>query len=241
MKNEKPSDPISYCAPDNAFFENCAFISIDIQGRDDINFKTEHTTDAKLAPVLKQRGFTAEDVNAATDFYYNTTLPNARKVADACRSIELPMIFVHWGHRFEDGMDLSPRARKDFYKEYSLDPKQWPTHISLPHNQPHPALGVTEGDYVIAKTCYDAFPSSNINYVLQNLEIKNIIFVGGNTNGCLKATALSAHQLGFKTLCIADATSDAQQSQHLIALKKTNYTYVMNTNDFLELTSKIKT
>ena len=88
---------------------------------------------------------------------------------------------------------------------------------------------------LISKTAQDAFPSSNIGYVLKNLGVKNIVFVGGHTGGCLGRTAASAQKAGYNILCIKDATFDARESARLPNLERTGYDYVVTTDQFLEL------
>lgn len=222
---------INWQTPPPEFFEHCAFVSVDLQGANEV--KPPPTKE--IAPVLVGQGWTVEDWNAGTDFLYDHAIPNAVKVADACRAMGLPMIFIHWGHRFADGADLSPRAYQNFMKEFGPDKSKWITHIDLPSSQPFPAFKVREGEYVIAKTDYDAFISSNIGFVLENLGVTNLVFVGGYTQGCLAETAKSAHQRGYKTLCIADATNNGRESQRLLGIETSGYDYVMNTSDLVAL------
>ncbi len=213
--------------PDRNFLENCAFVCIDIQ-------ETSYhpmTTD-KMPQGWLEMGKTADDVNRANRYLYDTAIPNACRVADACRAAQLPMIFVHWGYRFRDGMDLDPDVYNSFQREISPDPEKWPHHISAQDSKPAIVLSVREGEYVIPKSAQDAFPSSNIGYVLQNLGIKNIVFIGGHTGACLGKTAKTAIERGYKTLCVKDATFDAFASTHMENLEQTGYHYVSSTDDF---------
>ncbi|GMV94646.1 MAG: hypothetical protein AMXMBFR82_44240 [Candidatus Hydrogenedentota bacterium] len=219
-------------APDASFFQHCVFISIDIQ---------EGTKPAPLAidqiPSLwREMGFTAEDVNAANDHAWNVALPNAVKVADACRAARLPMIFVHWGYRFEDGMDLDPDIRNSMLKEHGTDYGKWSGHIDQPGSQPAKALGIREGEYVLPKTGQDAFASSSLDFVLRNLGAKNIVFVGGHTGACLGKTAASAQRLGYTTMCVRDATNSARESTREQEIRDTGYDYVLSTDEFLAWT-----
>ena len=122
------------------------------------------------------------------------------------------MIFIHWGYLFEDAMDLDPDIRKTFVRDLGTDYAKWSGHIAQPGSRPAKAFGIRPGDYVLAKAAQDAFRSCNIAFVLRNLEIKNIVFVGGHTEACLGKTAKSAKAQGYATLCISDATSNARES-----------------------------
>ena len=188
-----------------------------------------------MPPLWKQMGFTAEDVNAANRFAWDVALPNAVKVADACRKCGLPMIFVHWGYFFEDGMDLDPEIRKTMLDEHGTDFSKWSGYDRQPASQVAKAFGVRKGDYVIAKAAQDAFRSCNIDFVLRNLGAKRIVFVGGHTGACLGKTAKSAKRLGYTILCIRDATTNARESSRESDIRETGYDYVLTTAEFLKL------
>lgn len=215
-----------------SFLKQCAFVSVDIQE----GGEPTAITDAQLPEGWKRAGFSATDVNAANEFAWHVALPNAVKVADTCRDIGIPRIFIHWGYLFEDAMDLDPDIRKVMHEEHGTDYSQYTGHIGQPGSQPAKAFNIQSGDYVLPKAAQDAFKSCNIDFVLRNLNVKNIIFVGGHTNdgGCLGKTARSARRLGFKILCIHDATYNARESSREKDIKKTRYTYVMTTDEFLD-------
>ena len=116
-----------------------------------------------------------------------------------------------------------------------MDYDKWPHHISRPNSKPKEGFNVRPGEYVVAKTGQDAFTSSNINFVLQNLGVKNIVFVGGHTGACLGKTSKSAKKHGYRTLCIKDATFDARESTRIPNLKACDYDYILTRSEFLEL------
>ena len=218
-----------HLAPELSFFKDCAFVCIDIQPMTDQPVE-------QIPQEWKDAGYTREDCQAANDFFFEQTLPNARKVADSCRALGMPMIFIHWGCLFADGMDLDPAVRRMWMKNGVIDPSQVP-YIGHPDARPNPALGVRNEDYVLPKSAQDAFSSSNLGYVLENLGVKHIVFVGGHTNpgGCLGKTARSAREKGYSILCIEDATFDAGESTRKPGIASVPFDYVMTTRDFLHL------
>ncbi len=216
--------------PDASFFQHCAFVCVDIQPG-----ARTHLTAEQLPKSWQRNGFSAADVNAATDFAFDVAYPNARQVADTCRSLGLPMIFIHWGCLFKDGMDLDPEIRKSFLAEHGQDYETWGHRLGDPTSRPAEFMGVREGDYVMPKSGQDAFTSSNLKFVLTNLGTTNLVFVGGHTGACLGKTALSAKRLGFRTLCIEDATFDARQSTRVKQIYESGFDYVITTEDFLKL------
>jgi len=216
---------------DASFFENCAFVSVDIQE----GTKPGPITQEQLPPLWQKMGFTADDVNAANDFAWDVAFPNALKVAETCRSLGLPMIFIHWGYLFEDGMDLDPDVRKVMLDDHGTDYAKWSGHYAQPGSQPAKAFNIRKGDYVLGKAAQDAFRSCNIEFVLRNLGVKNIVFVGGHTGACLGKTAKSAKRLGYKTLCIKDATNNARESSRETDIQETGYDYILTTAEFIKL------
>ncbi|MDO8586413.1 MAG: isochorismatase family protein [Armatimonadota bacterium] len=224
-----PAQPKDF---DPAFFKNCAFVCVDLQEVPRVYMKAEQMPDG-----WKQQGFTVEDCNKATDYLFDVAMPNAVKVADACRARKLPMIFIHWGYLCEDGMDLDPATRRTFLHDIGPDPKKWPHHISDPTSRPAECLKVRKGEYVVAKSAQDAFISSRIDFILNNLGVKNIIFVGGHTQGCLFGTASSAKRLGYNTLCVEDATWNARESTRKKGIQDVGFTYVKTAEELVALLS----
>ncbi|HUW61626.1 MAG TPA: isochorismatase family protein [Candidatus Bathyarchaeia archaeon] len=222
-----------YPAPDTSFFSDCAFVCIDIQ-------EEQRTKVTSISKEWEASGYTVADCQAAVDFCYDVAMPNARKVADGCRGLELPMVFVHWGCLFKDGMDLEPRVRRAFVAGEGDNPAKWTPLAAT--TRPAAILGVREGEYVFPKTAQDAFTSCNIGFLVENLGIKNIVFVGGHTNpgGCLGQTGRSAHKRGYKILCVEDATFDAGESTRKKGIESVPFDYVVSTEQFLKLTERAK-
>ncbi|MDD2766042.1 MAG: isochorismatase family protein [Opitutaceae bacterium] len=226
-----PEPDASPVALDPSFLQHCAFVSVDVQEPG----PRTHVTEEKVSKLWKQMGFTADDVNAATDYAFDVAYPNARRVTDACRSFGLSMIFIHWGCLFRDGMDLDPEIRREFLGQFGPAYDKWGHCLGDPTARPAAFLGVRDGEYVIPKSGQDAFTSSNLKNVLTNLGVKNIVFIGGHTGACLGKTARSAKRLGFRTLCVEDATFDARQSTRRRWIDETGYDYVVTTEEFLAL------
>jgi len=217
--------------PELTFLEHCVFVSVDVQEPG----PRRHITDEEMPKEWRGFGFTAADVNAAVDYAFDTAYPNSRRVADACRAAGLPMIFVHWGALFRDGMDLDPTVRRTFLAEHGSDYTKWGHHFGDPSSRPAALLGVRDGEYVLPKTAQDAFTSSNIQFVLTKLGAKNLVLIGGHTGACLGKTAASAKRLGYKILVVHDATFDARESARLRCIEETGYDYAVSTAEFEQL------
>ena len=212
------------------FFRHCAFVCVDIQPA-----TRRHLGEAEVPKLWRKAGFTAADVNAATDYAFDVAYPNARRVADGCRSLRLPMIFLHWGCLFRDGMDLDPEVRRELEGQHGTNYDAWGHCVLDASSRPAPELGVRPGEYVLPKTAQDAFISSNLGFVLTNLHVKHIVFIGGHTEACLGKTARSARERSYRTLCVADATFNARQSTRRKGIDQAGYDHVVTTAEFLDL------
>jgi nicotinamidase-related amidase len=214
---------------ESAFFDHCAFVSVDIQETN----RPALVTDGSLPDEWRAMGFTADDVNAANAFAYESAFPNALKVAEACLRLKLPRIFIHWGFQYTDGMDLDPVIRQAMLKNHGGDATRWSGYIQHPESQPAIAFGIHASDYVLPKTAQDAFISSHLGFVLANLDVRNLILVGGHTEACLGKTAASARRIGFHTCCIHDATNNARESTRMKGIEESRFHHVIATQEFL--------
>ena len=216
---------------DETFFDQCAVVCVDLQeGK-----CGEPMADDRLPALWKAMGFTAADVNAASDFAWDICLPNACKVVEACRRLQLPIIFLHWGYRFKNGMDLDPVVRAMMLHDHGEDFNAWSGHIDQESSQPAKCFHVREDEYALPKTAQDAFISSNIGFLLTNLGADNLVFIGGHTEACLGKTAVSAKRLGYRTLCIEDATNNARESTRRKGIEESQFDFVVDTRTFLAL------
>lgn len=84
----RPAEPAT--GPGVQFLRSCAFVCVDIQPG-----IRRHIEEEQVPVPWKKSGFTAADVNAATNYAFDVAFPNARIIAEACRDLRLPMIFVH--------------------------------------------------------------------------------------------------------------------------------------------------
>jgi nicotinamidase-related amidase len=212
------------------FFDHAVFVSID--------FQPPIWRDEPLPEHFAELGITREDVEKERRYLVEEALPNARRVADVSRKLGIPLIFVHWGYLFEDGMDLEPPTYDAFMDHYGPDTSKWPHHISAPDSRPAEELGVRRGEYVIAKTAQDAFVSSNIANVLTNLGARSIVFVGGDTGACLGRSARSAISAGYEVLCVKDASFDVSEARRLETFEQIGCHHVVSTEEFEQLVER---
>jgi nicotinamidase-related amidase len=73
--------------------------------------------------------------------------------------------------------------------------------------QLHPDLNITRHDIVIHKTHGNAFEDTILKDELDLRGITCLLVTGLVTNGCVKATCIGAHDLGFRVVLVADGHS----------------------------------
>jgi nicotinamidase-related amidase len=171
-------------------------------------------------------GFGFEDVNDAIRCAWTTCMPNAVRVTAACRKLGMPMIFIHWGSRYPDLVDIDPDSRGQLYFGPGSERNAYTPDS---HVRPADALKVQPGEYVLAKTAQDSFSGTPLHFMLRNLGVKNLVLIGGHTGACLGKTAQSARRLGYRTLCVEDATNNAFESNRIAKILECGYDYIVET------------
>ena len=73
--------------------------------------------------------------------------------------------------------------------------------------QLHPQLQIGEADTIIHKTHGDAFVETNLKEELDSRGIKTIVVTGLVTNGCVRATSIGGHDLGYRVVLVQDGHS----------------------------------
>lgn len=156
-------------------------------------------------------------------------VPNINRLAEACRRLDIPVIWVVHANR-DDGADwtlffdnfLSEEKREQTIKQ--LTKGDWGTEIWK-------GLEVKEGDLIINKCRFSALipGSSNLERILRSLKKDTLIITGTKTNICCEATARDAMMLDFKVLFISDATAALTDQEHQATLN----TIIQNFGDVL--------
>ena len=165
----------------------------------------------------------------ATDYYFyqlnKVVLPNVKKLQEAFRKRGLEVIHTRIQSLTQDGRDRSP-----VHKQLDL--------IATPGSKEAeflPEVAPVGDEIVINKTASGVFSSTNLQYVLRNLEVTGLVVVGVYTSECVSTTVRHGCDLGFYMTLISDAcasvTPELQRST--IETLKDRYAGVLKTNDFI--------
>lgn len=163
----------------------------------------------------------------AQEYYFerleNTVLPNVRRLQDCFREKSLEVVHTRIQSLTQDGRDRGPGHKR----------------LKL-----HVAPGSKEAEFVeevapvgdeivINKTASGVFNSTNMEYVLRNLEITGLVIVGVYSNECVSTAIRDACDLGFHVTLISDgcATVTAELQNATITTMKDRYARVMTTDE----------
>jgi nicotinamidase-related amidase len=147
-------------------------------------------------------------------------LPRTSNVLAYFRKIEKPIVFVSFSYQSPYGLDLDPKLRADL-----IEHNRWwaiPPFDSQGGRMPS-VIAPLKDEPLICKTSWDAFTSSNLDFVLRNLAITDLWFCGALTSGCVRATATQARQRDYRTHVIPDCCLDWSETAHRRALQETGY------------------
>ena len=70
--------------------------------------------------------------------------------------------------------------------------------------QLHPELHPTAADHIVHKLKSNAFEGTELDGKLAALEVGAVVVMGLVTHGCVKASCIGAHDLGYRVVLVAD-------------------------------------
>ncbi len=147
------------------------------------------------------------------EYYFNrldeVTLPNVRRLQGSFRAHRLEVIHTRIQALTRDGRDRSAG-----HKRLNL--------LAAPGSKEAEFLEdvAPSGDeIVINKTASGVFSSTNLHYVLQNLDIGALYVVGVYTNECVETTVRDACDLGYLVTLVEDACATVTEQLHQASLQ----------------------
>ncbi len=137
------------------------------------------------------------------------TIPNQVRLLEAARGAGIEVLHTIVECLTLDGRDSSP----DYIISGIFVPR------GLPEGQVIPELAPEPNEIVLRKTSSGVFNSTNIEYVLRNLGIRQLIVAGTVTDQCVDMAVRDAADRGFLVTCVGDACATYTQERHDGALK----------------------
>ena len=138
-----------------------------------------------------------------------TVIPNQVRILEAARKAGCDVL-----HTIIESLTLDGRDR-------SLDHKLSDMHVpkGSPEGQVIPELSPIDNEIVLPKTSSGVFNSTNIDYVLRNLNTRYLIIAGVITDQCVDMAVRDAADRGYLVTVVNDACATYSEQRHDAALR----------------------
>ena len=166
----------------------------------------------------------------AQEYYFSrlekTVLPNVRKLQDAFRARGLEVIHTRIQSLTRDGRERSPG-----HKRLGLHAAPGSKEAEFLEE-----VAPIDNEIIVDKTASGVFNSTNIAYILRNLEITGLFVVGVYSNECVSTAIRDACDLGFFVTLISDgcATVTPELQHATITTMKDRYARVLKTETAID-------
>jgi ureidoacrylate peracid hydrolase len=133
-----------------------------------------------------------------------TALPNLQRLQSACRRAHIEILYAAVENMTRDGRDRSLD-----YKISGIDVPRgtWDAKVV-------DEIAPAEDEMIFRKTSSSVFISTNIDYVLRNLEVRSLIVAGMMTDQCVESAVRDACDLGYLVTLVTDACVTGSAERH---------------------------
>ncbi|HXO90203.1 MAG TPA: isochorismatase family cysteine hydrolase, partial [Stellaceae bacterium] len=133
-----------------------------------------------------------------------TVLPNLQLLQSACRRAQIEIVYATVENMTWDGRDRSLD-----YKISGIDVPRasWDAQVL-------DEIAPAEDEMIFRKTSSSVFISTNIDYVLRNLEVRSLILAGMMTDQCVESAVRDACDLGYLVTLVTDACVTDSAERH---------------------------
>jgi nicotinamidase-related amidase len=132
-----------------------------------------------------------------------TVVPNLQQVFAVCRETGAKIVYLRAGC-FQPDFSDSIGPFREIMRETGSVEGSWACEVIEPL-RPEP------GDASLLKTGSGGFGTSNLDIHLRNMGIKNVLYTGVITNGCVLLTLAAGFDLGYHGYLVADTTATFSQ------------------------------
>ncbi len=173
----------------------------------EMELKTERTA---LVVIDMQKAFCADDGSLAVAGIDISNLAGAvapcRQLLDSARQAGVPVIFTRYVYRadYADGGVVIRYLLPQLKNINSLAEGTEDIEII-------DLLAPVEGEFVIDKNRPSAFYATNIDPILNGLDVDSLVVCGVTTNVCVETTVRDASQRDYKVFVVKDATGEIEQ------------------------------
>lgn len=177
----------------------------------------------------KDMGMTPEQALARHSYFFdrleNIVLPNMQRLQRACRETGIEVVYTVIESLTRDGRDRS--------LDYKI------TGFNVPRGswdgQVLDAIRPLEDEIIFPKTSSSVLISTNIHYILGNLNTEFLIVSGFVTDQCISSAVRDACDLGYLVTLVTDACASYTEDRHETAIAHIKgYCRQRTTDRFLE-------
>jgi len=136
-------------------------------------------------------------------------IPNMQKLQLACRGNGVELIYTNIESLTIDGRDRSLDYK---ISGFNVPKGSWEAQVI-------DELKPAENEIYLPKTSSSVFISTNIDYVLRNLGIKQVMLVGLLTDQCVESAVRDACDMGYLVTLVTDACATYTKERHENSLK----------------------
>lgn len=153
-----------------------------------------------------------EDFAAKLGYFFDTmeqhVVPNMQRLQAACRKAGIEVMYTVIQSLTQDGRDRSLDYK---ITGFNVKPGSWDARVI-------DAIAPGEDEMVIPKTSSSVFISTNIDYILRNLGVRQLIISGIVTDQCIESAVRDACDLGYLVTLVTDACATYTPERHEAAL-----------------------
>ncbi len=172
----------------------------------DTNWRTLGPRDKSLLETIK-------DNPLACGIEGWKAVANMRKLLEACRKKEIPVIFI------------TGDALTRHYMGRSSTKKMEKGPLNLEAEEMPEEIAPLQGELVIRKTRASAFFNTPLDNCLKLLKVDTLIVGGNSTSGCVRASVVDACSYGYNVFLVEDCCYDRLELSHLVSLFDMNAKY----------------
>ncbi len=159
-------------------------------------------------------------------------VPRIKKLIEHCRTKNIPVIYTVYSktHNYLD----RPKTGKYMpgrYSDLDIDFSKFYVNGQVWHE-----LQPKEGEIIIHKPSYGAFPDTPLETILKNMEKNTVIICGTLTNFCCGATARQAYERSFKVIFGSDvtATDDPEMQEPELKVLRKGFAKVLSLDEIID-------
>ncbi len=137
------------------------------------------------------------------------TLPNMQLIQSACRSAGIEVMYTTIESLTKDGRDRSLDYK---ITGFNVPKGSWDGKVL-------DAIAPQDDEIILPKSSSSVFISTNIDYILRNLGVKQLVLSGFLTDQCVESAVRDACDLGYLVTLVTDACMTFSQQRHDNSLK----------------------